>query len=159
MRRCPMTALRVLLSAALMSAIAVPAFAGEALFEFERLRGIPTAGLAIRNIPGGGLPWRITRGEARLDQDGTLRVEVEGLVLAAGPNVGTIPVPQFIVTLSCRNADGTLNNISTQPVPATSTGDATIEEVLTLPEVCLGPIVFVRGVVAPTPRWFAISGF
>lgn len=154
-----MTALRVLLSVALLLLSALPVLAGEALFEFERLRGIPTAGLAIRNIPGGGLPWRIARGEARLDQDGALRVEVEGLVLAAGPSAGTNPVPQFIATLSCLNADGTINNISTAPVPATSTGDARIEEVVTLPDTCLGPIVFVRGVVAPIPRWFAISGF
>ncbi len=154
-----MRAIGVLLSALFLLTSALPVLAGEALFEFERLRGIPTPKLAVRNIPGGGAPWTIARGEARLDQDGTLKVEVEGLVLAAGPRAGTNPIPQFIATLSCLNADGTINNISTQPVPATSTGDARVEEVLTLPDVCLGPIVFVRGVVSPTPRWFAISGF
>lgn len=154
-----MNASRVLLSVALLLTFAFPALAGEALFEFERLRGIPTANLTVRDIPGGGAPWTIAKGEARLDDDGTLKVEVEGLVLAAGPRAGTNPIGEFIATLSCLNADGTINNISTQPVPATSTGDATIEEVLALPATCLGPIVFVRGVVAPTPRWFAISGF
>lgn len=154
-----MRACRVLLSVALVFTVAVPALAWGALFEFERLRGIPTGGLAVRDIPGGGVPWTLARGRAQLDVDGTLKVEVEGLVLAVGPNAGTNPVGQFLATLSCLNADGTINNISTSPVPATPTGDARIEEVLTLPETCLGPIVFVRGVVAPTPRWFAISGF
>ncbi len=154
-----MSVFRVLCSLALVLTFAIPALAGEALFEFQRLRGIPTGGLAIRDIPGGGAPWTIARGEARLDENGTLKVEVEGLVLAAGSAAGTNPIGQFIATLSCLNADGTINNISTQPVPATPTGDARIEEVLVLPATCLGPVVFVRGVVAPTPRWFAISGF
>lgn len=150
---------RVFVALALCLSFAVPAAAGDSVFEFGKLRGIPTPGLNIRDIPGGGLPWTITRGEAQLDQDGVLRVEVEGLVLAAGPSAGTNPVPQFVATLSCLNADGSVNNVSTTPVPATSTGDAEIQEALTLPDTCLGPIVFVRGVLAPTPRWFAISGF
>ncbi|MBI2493408.1 MAG: hypothetical protein HY616_03675 [Candidatus Rokubacteria bacterium] len=135
----------------------VVAHADEALVEFETLRGIPVAGVAIRNIAGGGLPWAIQRGEAKLEEDGTLKVEVEGLVLAAGPAAGTNPVAQFIATLSCQNADGTINNMSTAPVPASSAGDARIRERLTLPEVCLGPMVFVQGF--PNLRWFAVSGF
>jgi hypothetical protein len=132
----------------------VPALAGESLFEFERFRGIPTGGLAIRNIAGGGVPWSIDQGEAKLDEDGTLKVEVEGLVITA---TGVNPVSQFVATLSCLNADGIINNIRTNPVPATSTGDAQIEEVLALPDTCLAPIVFVQGF--PNLRWFAISGF
>ncbi len=146
-----------LVALVLFPALAGPAVASENLFEFSRLRGIPTAGVAIRNIAGGGLPWTIERGEAKLEEDGTLKVEVEGLVLAAGPAAGTNPVSQFTATLSCLNADGTIDNISTAPVPASSRGDARIEQVLSLPETCLGPIVFVQGF--PSLRWFAISGF
>lgn len=152
-----MKTFRILVAAALALATAAPALAAETLFEFERLRGIPTAGLTIRDIQGGGLPWSIERGEARLAEDGTLKVEVEGLVLAAGPLAGTNPIAQFIATLSCLSADGATSNVSTQPVPATSTGDAEIEEVLTLPETCLAPVVFVQGF--PNRRWFAVSGF
>ncbi len=148
---------RVALIFTVLLASALPALAGESLFEFERLRGIPTAGLTIRDIIGGGVPWTIDRGEAKLNEDGTLKVEVQGLVLAAGPSAGTNPIPQFVATLSCQNADGSVNNITTEPVPATSTGDARIEEVLTLPDTCLAPIVFVQGF--PNLRWFAISGF
>ncbi len=137
-----------------------PSLAGEKFLEFERFRGIPVAGVAIRGIPGGGAPWTITEGQARLDDDGTLEVEVVGLVLAAGPSAGTNPINQFIATLSCVNADGTVNNINTNPVPATSTGDARIKQVITRPNTCLGPIVFVRGVIpARGNPWFAISGF
>lgn len=146
---------RVVLTLTLWLAFAVPALAGESLFEFERLRGIPTGGLVIREIAGGGVPWSIDRGEAKLDEDGTLKVEVEGLVITA---TGVNPVSQFVATLSCLNADGvTFTNITTGSVPATNTGDARIEEVLTLPDICLAPIVFVQGF--PNLRWFAISGF
>lgn len=147
----------ILLSLVLVLASVLPVLADDALFKFEQLRGIPTAGLALRNIAGGGLPWTIDRGEAKLDANGTLKVEVQGLVLAAGALAGTNPVSQFIATLSCLNADGTINNISTQPVPATTTGDAEVKETLSLPDVCLAPIVFVRGF--PNLRWFAVSGF
>ncbi len=157
-----MREVRVGLSIALLLIIlptsTVPALAGDTLFEFERLRGIPVAGKIVRGLTGGGLPWKIAQGQARLDQDGTLEVEVEGLVLAAGPSVDTNPIGEFIATLSCLNADGVnFTNISTSPVPATVTGDASIKEVLTLPDICLAPIVFVQGF--PSLRWFAISGF
>ncbi len=96
-----MRAVRVGLGIALLLTLlptfAVPALAGDTLFEFARLRGIPTGGLAVRNIPGGGVPWTLTRGEARLDEDGTLEVEVQGLVVAA---TGSNPAPQFMATLS-----------------------------------------------------------
>jgi hypothetical protein len=145
---------RVVLTLILWLASAVPALAGESLFEFERFRGIPTGGLRIRGIDGGGVPWSIDRGEAKLEEDGTLKVEVEGLVITA---TGVNPVSQFVATLSCLNADGvTFTNITTGSVPATNTGDARIEEVLTLPDICLAPIVFVQG---SNLRWFAISGF
>ncbi|MBI2358678.1 MAG: hypothetical protein HYV04_07180 [Deltaproteobacteria bacterium] len=124
------------------------------LFEFERFRGVPNPPVTIREIPGGGAAWTIARGEARLDDGGTFKVEVEGLVLV---NTGANPVPQFFATLSCQNLDGTTNNINTQPVPATVTGDAKIEEVLILPPACLGVMVFVRS--ATNNRWFAVSGF
>lgn len=158
-RRWPMKATRILPLLVLVLTATTPALADDGVFEFGRFRGIPTAGLNVRNIPGGGLPWTIRNGEAELGQDGTLKVEVEGLVLAAGPNVGTNPIPAFMATLSCLNADGTINNIDTPPVPATSTGDARIEQVLTLPDTCLGPIVFIRAGLPTNSRWFAISGF
>ncbi len=151
-----MRAFRWLLICAVSLTCALPAIAGEGLFEFERLRGIPTGGLVIRNIPGGGVPWTIAEGEARLGADGALKVEVRGLVIAA---TGVNPVSQFIATLSCLNADGTINNINTNPVPATTTGDAEIEEVLTLPSTCLAPVVLVRAGLATNTRWFAVSGF
>lgn len=149
-----MSSFRILLSLAFLLTFAAPSLAADALFEFEQLVGIPTGGLTIRDIPGGGVPWAIGRSGARLDGDGRFKVEVEGLVVASS---GVNPRAQFVAILSCLNADGTLNNIQTGPVDVGPAGDARIEQVLTLPATCLGPIVFVAG-INPL-RWFAISGF
>jgi hypothetical protein len=148
---------RILLPLIACLALALPAAAAENLVQFEELRGIPVANVVIRNIAGGGLPWSIERGDATLKSDGTLKVDVRGLVLAAGPNAGGNPIGQFIATVSCLNGDGTINNVSSAPVPASPDGDARIHETLVLPETCLAPVIFVQGF--PNLRWFAVSGF
>lgn len=146
-----------------------------ARFEFEELVGVPrpftgSANL-IRGVSGGGLPWAIDKGEARLDDDGTLRVDVEGLVL--DPNdedvidrglAGVNPVGAFKAILSCLTVDGdgaaATVNVETATVPATTGlggGDAKIEETLVgVPSPCIAPIVFVT---SPGGSWFAASGF
>lgn len=151
-----MRAFGALVAALLVAGNSTPALAGEAIFEFEQLAGIAVPGTVLRGIPGGGLPWIIDRGEARLEADGTFRVEVEGLVLAAGPNAGINPAPLFRATLSCLGADGvTVVNVSTDPFPATPEGDGRVEQVVFLPETCLAPVVL----VGSPARWFAVSGF
>lgn len=161
----------------IVGAFAPSARAGDRLFKFERLIGVsgaflqppsnPTP-LPLRGVLGGGAPWVIAEGEARLDDDGELRVEVEGLVL--DPNdplvislglAGINPVPLFFATLSCLDAaTGAVVNIDTAPVPASTAGDAEISETLTLPPTCVAPIVLVRGVASAFSNpWFAASGF
>ena len=51
------------------------------------------AGQTFMGAVGGGLPWRLDGGRAKLWSDGRLVVEVEGLVLAAGANEGRNPAP------------------------------------------------------------------
>lgn len=158
-----MRTLRAAVVAGLLLAAAPVAAGGETLFEFEQFAGIPTPGLTIRGIPGGGLPWSVRKGEARLSADGALKVEVEGLVFAAGPNVGRNTVPMFAATLSCLDAAGQPVNLTTPAVPATVPGgDATVEVDFDLPETCLAPLVFVGTAASaqfPNGRWFAVSGF
>ena len=118
---------------------------------------------AIRGLAGGGLPWEIDSGSADLRASGQLHVEVEGLVLArrspVPPNLqGTNPVPQFKAIVSCLTTTGgvaTTSNISTSPVPASSSGDAEIDTTVALPSPCFAPIVFVT---SPTGAWFAVTG-
>ena len=135
--------------------------------EFDRLVGVsgPFVGAAnpIRDVSGGGLPWQIDEGKGELGADGSLKVEVEGLVLLDGPPVppelmGTNPVPAFRVVVSClTTVDGAAatSNVSTETFPATPTGDAEINTTVTLPSPCFAPILFVT---SPTGAWFAVTG-
>ena len=148
---------------------------GDALFEFEELVGVPRpftggGGNAIRGVDGGGLPWAIDEGEARLDEDGELEAKVEGLVIDPNDPVaislglaGINPVGAFRAILSCLTVDASGNaatvNLATATAPATTglgAGDAEIEETLTPPNPCIAPILFVT---SPGGSWFAASGF
>jgi len=173
---------------------AVPATAQEPhgkelLVHFKDLVGI--AGVFVghplpqRDVSGGGFPWVITSGEAKLTAEGKLKVKVTGLVIdptdptAQNRGVaGLNPVPRFFATLSCLEATtGAVLTLNTPTVPATQMGNAEINATLDLsllpPENCLAPLVLVRGDLAslpgnpfhnpegpdPTDPWFAASGF
>jgi hypothetical protein len=145
----------------LVSVVAAARGGGESLFEAKAMVGVsgPYLGTAnpIRGVAGGGAPWSLDAAKSELASDGRLEVSVTGLVLT---NTGVNPVASFRAVLSCQTVDGMGNpavvNLSTGDFPATSTGDAIIEQTLTLPPSCLAPIVFVTN---PTGRWFAVTGF
>ena len=117
----------------------------------------------IRGVSGGGLPWRIERGEGELRSDGRLEVRVEGLVLASAASVppelrGTNPVPNFRAVVSCESiVDGAAQTVNrtTGEFPATADGDAQIVTTIRLPRACFAPIVFVT---SPSGAWFAVTG-
>ena len=118
---------------------------------------------AIRSVPGGGLPWEEDAAKGELRADGRLEVEVEGLVLARRAPVpetlrGTNPIASFKAIVSCLTADGgaaATVNVSTGLAPASSSGDAKIEDTVVLPSPCFAPIVFVT---SPGGMWFAVTG-
>ena len=70
---------------------------------------------------------------------------------------GTNPIPQFRAIVSCLTpaSPDTGEQITTDPVPASPTGDARFSTQVDLPETCVAPIVFVT---SPTGAWFAATG-
>jgi hypothetical protein len=140
---------------------------GISILRFNTMVGIPptlTGTLSVaplRGIKGGGLPWTIGEANGSLTADGRLKVEVQGLVLAAGQFSGSNPISSFRALVSCVNSDGTFDNILTDAFPATTGpassggGDADIETTVTLPQPCIAPIVFVT---SPTGAWFSATG-
>lgn len=113
---------------------------------------------AIRGINGGGLPWVIGEGELDVRADGRVHMEVEGLVIdpteTANPAVAGInPVAAFKVIVSCVTASGVVN-VSTATTPATRTGNAELDTMVSLPSDCMSPIGFVT---SPGGAWFARS--
>jgi hypothetical protein len=149
---------------------------GGAFLKVDSMVGVPRpytgAANAIRGVPGGGLPWVIAQGEAKLERDGTLKAEVEGLVFDPDDAVvierglaGRNTVAQFGATVSCQTVvDGAavVVNVAAAPVPATQGlaseggGNASFKERLALPSPCIAPIVFIT---SPAGAWFAASGF
>jgi hypothetical protein len=144
------------------------------IFESERMLGVarpyagPTAAdNAIRGFGGGGLPWVIEEGEAKISEDGTVDVTVHHLVF--DPNDETViarglagqnTVAAFRAIVSCQSIEAgaaVVKNVSTDPFPATTGlggGDAHILQKVTIPSPCYAPIVFVT---SPAGNWFAAT--
>ena len=135
------------------------------ILEFDTMVGIPQAFTGtqnpIRGINGGGLPWMLTSASGELKASGKLEVKVQGLVLAAGPNAGSNPIASFRAIVSCLGSDASVQNVITDPFPATTGpassggGNAEIEATVSLPQPCIAPIIFVT---SPGGAWFAATG-
>ncbi len=151
------------------------------LFE-SNLAGKQVAFQEIAGIsPDVAQPWVVAGGEVEIGDDGGLKLDVTGLLLLDG-TVG--PIRSVFASLVCQktvaSADPTNEVVaSTADVPLSAAGDAESEDTITLPDVCVAPIVLVRvGLVdspncadfgQPTPcdvtvfgipsPWIAASGF
>ncbi len=138
--------------------------------EFNTMVGVPRpytgSTNAIRGINGGGLPWVISSAHGELHGNGSIEVKVAGLVIdptdpaaiTAGV-AGKNPVPAFKAVVSCLSKDASgaaiTVNVSTRTFPATSTGNASIEDTVALPHPCIAPSIFVT---SPGGAWFAATG-
>jgi hypothetical protein len=159
-------AVMLILVAVLYSGQASPAAASEqTILSFTTMVGVPSTFTGtqypIRGINGGGLPWMLTSATGVLSSGGRLELQVKGLVLAAGANVGKNPIANFRATVSCLTTGGAISNVSTGLFPATTGsaltggGNANVVATLSLPKPCIAPIIFVT---SPTGAWFAATG-
>lgn len=135
------------------------------ILEFDTMVGVPQALTgstnAIRGINGGGIPWTIASARGELTVSGHLEISVNGLVFAAGPNIGKNTVTSFRAVVSCLDSSGAVVNVPSAAFPATigpaadGGGTADIEADLSLPQPCIAPLVFVT---SPGLSWFASTG-
>jgi hypothetical protein len=135
------------------------------ILEFDTMVGVPPALTGsqspIRGINGGGIPWRLDAASGELKVSGRLEITVQGLVLAAGANAGSNPIASFRAVVSCLGSDGSVQNVQTDAFPATTGpassggGNSEIEAMVSLPQPCIAPIIFVT---SPTGSWFAVTG-
>jgi hypothetical protein len=114
------------------------------------VEGIQVGAQTIAGISGGA-PWDVAAGEARIKEDGRLKVEVEGLVLttpvvAEDPVFPVLGVCGSLVCQKTEAGDPTNEQVATtgsfplSPV----TGDAEVDDTIPLPGVCVAPIVLLR---------------
>jgi len=154
--------LRIALAAALVTSLltlgAATANPGAKLID-ANLVGIPAGAAAVfPGVIGGGAPWVIAKGDARLFADGRLQVQVKGLVLDPTLPIGaagTNPFPTGRAIVSCSNGASV---VTTDLVPYSSDGNAEVNTRVELPSPCLGALVFFAGETAGGARWFAVSG-
>src|SRR5881397_2320099 len=152
-----------------MMILAPSAMAGT-LVEFEGGIGvIPAANVTtanvVRGVSPGGAPWVIRRFEAKVKENGDIRAEGRGLVLAGTNNIGTSGgVPTVFATLFCQVAAGPPPTFSSHDSPAATLeadGDFKIRGTLspTPPDPCTNPVLLIRiGTPPGTPsdnRWIA----
>jgi hypothetical protein len=158
MRRHLILVLGAVLAIAVMAQVPAASSGERKVLQFDTMAPVtgPFVGSAnpIRNVNGGGLPWKIDEGKGMLTSGGAVDVRVRGLVLLDGEN----PAPFFRAIVSCLTADDdqvATVNVATDPFPASTTGDSHIKDSVELPSPCVAPIVFV-GPNATT--WFAVTG-
>jgi hypothetical protein len=99
-------------------------------------------GPVLFGVKPGGAPWVIGKGEAEVRRDGSVKVEVEGLVIPTAPQNGTNPVNGIAATVYCGGAAvGT-----TKAYPFSTGGDAKLEARVAkqLPSPCLVPAVLLN---------------
>jgi hypothetical protein len=132
------------------------------VLKFERMAPVVppwtgATGVAIRGLHGGGVPWSIESGVGQLRANGRLHIEVEGLII---PARGDNPISAFRGVVNCLTPDSPTDGVDlvTDPFPATTAGDATIDDTVDLPETCVAPIVFVTNGTGSAPgAWFATT--
>jgi hypothetical protein len=114
------------------------------------MTGLPVPGTVIAGITGAGAPWVIDEGRAQLFADGRIHVEVEGLVIPGRVPPNPVDFGKAVVSCNGVFAD------DTALVPFSDDGNATVDDVVTLPAQCQGVTVFFT---SPGGGWFAVTGF
>ena len=117
-------------------------------------------GPTLFGVAPGGIDWVINgKSKAKVSRDGRVRVRIDGLVFAEGPNVGKNTVPQLAASVYCGGtAVGT-----TKAVPFSPEGDADIDDTLATapPSPCLVPALLINPAPTGTPvtgTYIAASG-
>ena len=120
----------------------------------------PHGGPTLFDVAPGGIDWVINgKGTAKVNRDGRVRVRIEGLVFAEGPNVGKNTVPQLgghRVLRRRRRRHDEGGPFSPRATPSSTTTLATA-----LPSPCLTPAVLINPApagTAVTATYIAASG-
>src|SRR5436190_8202461 len=144
MRRHLVLVLGAILAIAMLAHAPAASSGERKVLDFDTMAPVtgPFVGSAnpIRDINGGGLPWKIDSAKGTLTSGGAVDVRVRGLVLLDGEN----PAPFFQAIVSCLSIDGdqvVTVNAATDPFPASTSGDSRIKDSVELPNPCVAPIV------------------
>jgi hypothetical protein len=146
------------LSAVLLAGLlATPTLAKDDDTTFESPLVGSTPNQPIAGVLSGGTLWVVRRGEVTIEDDGSLKAEVQGLLLAGGGATGTTGgIPALAASVVC----GGVVAASTNAALLSGAGDFQVRQVLTLPKPCRGVMVLLQIARAGVPlaNYIAISG-
>ena len=140
---------------------------GTKILSFGTMYGVDDAFIdsdAIRGVLGDELPWAVGHVEGSLTVGGRLKVIVRGIVFTHDDEVppelrGINDEESFRALVSCLVSDGNqikTVNVTTEPFPATPTGNSNIDTHVHLPSDCVAPIIFILS--GSEDKWFAVTG-
>ena len=118
---------------------------------------IPTgsANTTVRGVAAAGQIWVIRDLAADVKQDGSIRLDGRGLLLASGNAVGSNANASVIATLFCANDGNIQHSSNLAGVPLEVNGDFRIDDTLSPvpPNPCTSPVLLIRSVGSGS--WFA----
>ncbi len=153
-----------LAGAALFVGIASPRASQASELFTSSLRG-NIANQVIAGFSSSVVTWDIERGRASIFPFGSdhavVVVRTRGLII---PALGFNPSPDLLARVVCHDATGTPSEAArTRAVPFPRSGDASLLDVVSIPDECFAPIVLLTGSVDPqgeSPgKFFAVTGF
>jgi hypothetical protein len=142
--------------------VSTQSLAGEAIE--AKLKACLHDGTAIGGVNSCGKVWKLKSGEAELKADGSLKVEVKGLVLndaSTGQSNGTPDgVDAVAAAVICNGPSGPAVAAQTDAMPLSKKGDAKIKAKVSLPNGCVGPVIVLRErYEGQIGGWLAATGF
>jgi len=118
---------------------------------------IPTgsANTTVRGVAAAGQIWTIGDLAADVKQDGRIRIDGRGLLLASGNTVGSNANASVFATLFCANDGNIQHSSNLAGVPLEVDGDFRIDDTLSPmpPNPCTSPVLLIRN--AGNLAWFA----
>jgi hypothetical protein len=142
--------------------VSTQSLAGEAIE--AKLKACLHDGTTIGGVNSCGKVWKLKSGEAELKADGSLKVEVKGLVLndaSTGQSNGTPDgVDAVAAAVICNGPSGPAVAAQTDAMPLSEKGDAKIKAKVSLPNGCVGPVIVLRErYQGQIGGWLAATGF
>ena len=143
----------------LVAGLAVTANADEILK--GKLRPCVKDGTTFGEVGSCGKVWKLGSGEAKLESDGKLKVEVKGLVLndaSTGESNGTPDgVTDVVATVIC---GGKIAGAAERVPLSNPKGEAKVEAKLAIPANCEKPVILLREIwEGKIGGWLAGAGF
>jgi len=118
---------------------------------------IPTgsANTTVRGVVAAGQIWTIRDLAADVKQDGRIRLDGRGLLLASGNGVGSNANQSVFATLFCANDGNVAHSSNPAGIPLEVNGDFRIDDTLSPapPNPCSSPVLLIRS--AGSGAWFA----